>query len=264
LAVARPETGLHDPSREGKRMNLTVVTPFGDIGRSVFSLIFDSGPFAKFILLALFVLSVISWAIIYDRSRLYVRLLRGGRVLQAALASKGLSIPRETVRRSMPSIEGALLMETHKYINQNSTRADGMSNARAEHLKGLLDGRATTEISEMEKNLIFLATAASVSPFLGLLGTVWGIMSSFLSMGVQGTASIEVVGPGIAEALVTTIAGLATAITALVGYNLLVRHVRRQETRTELFISRILVLTGAKVAPPNITKSEALYEKKSL
>ena len=83
-------------------------------------------------------------------------------------------------------------------------------------------------------------------------------------MGVEGTASIEVVGPGIAEALVTTIAGLGAAITALVGYNLLVRHVRRQETRTDLFISRVLALTGAVSTERPIVKSEALYEKKSL
>lgn len=246
-------------------MDMTMVTPFGDFGRSVFSLIFDSGPFAKFILLVLFVLSVISWAIIYDRSRLYLRLLRGGRTLQTALSSKGLSVSNDVIKRSLPSVEGALLMETQRYLKDNNRGRDGMSTASAEYLKGLLDGRATTEISEMEKNLIFLATTASVAPFLGLLGTVWGIMSSFLSMGVEGTASIEVVGPGIAEALVTTIAGLAAAITALVGYNLLVRHVRRQETRTELFISRILALTGASIASQPAVKSEAaLYEKKSL
>jgi biopolymer transport protein TolQ len=72
------------------------------------------------------------------------------------------------------------------------------------------------------------------------MGTVWGIMSSFLSMGAQGSASIEVVGPGIAEALVTTIAGLGSAIPALVGYNILVRNVHRKETVIDLFISRVI------------------------
>lgn len=243
-------------------METVMLTPFGDFGRSVFSLIFDSGPFAKFILLVLFVLSVISWAIIYDRTRLFLRLRRGGRTLQVGLGAKGLSLPAETVSRAMPSVEGALLIETRKYL-QYHNRKD-MSPANAERLKGLLDARAVMEIAEMEKNLIFLATTASVAPFLGLLGTVWGIMSSFISMGMEGTASIEVVGPGIAEALTTTIAGLAAAITALVGYNLLVRYVRRQETRTELFVSRILALTGANIPSERPTPSEALYEKKSL
>jgi biopolymer transport protein TolQ len=248
-------------------MELQFLTPFGDFGRSVFSLVFESGPFAKFILLILFVISVISWAVIIDRTRLYLRLRKGGQVLQMGLASKGLSVPMETVRRCIPSIEGALLLEAKRFLEGGSNSGPKRSTdaeASGVQLRGLLEGRAMTEISEMEKNLIFLATTASISPFLGLLGTVWGIMSSFLSMGVEGTASIEVVGPGIAEALVTTIAGLGAAITALVGYNLLVRHVRRQETRADLFISRILALTGATVAERPVVKSEALYEKKSL
>jgi biopolymer transport protein TolQ len=183
------------------------------------------------------------------------------------LASKGLAMPMETVKRCLPSIEGSLLLEAKRFLEKKSGSrgaSDDVDAESAAQLRGLLEGRATTEISEMEKNLIFLATTATVSPFLGLMGTVWGIMSSFLSMGVEGTASIEVVGPGIAEALVTTIAGLGAAITALVGYNLLVRHVRRQETRTDLFISRVLALTGAVSTERPMVKSEALYEKKSL
>ena len=110
-------------------------------------------------------------------------------------------------------------------------------------LREALERRALGEISEMERLLIFLSTTASTAPFLGLLGTVWGIMSSFLSMGAEGAASLDVVGPGIAEALVTTIAGLAAAIPALVGYNLLVRNVHRKETIVDLFISRIIEQT---------------------
>ena len=240
------------------------ITPFGDFGRSIFTLIFDSGPFAKFILLVLFVISVISWAIIIDRSRLYLKLRRGGQVLQTGIASKGLSLPMETVKRCMPSVEGALLLEAKRFLEKRESGREVEESEAATQLRGLLESRATTEISEMEKNLIFLATTASIAPFLGLLGTVWGIMSSFMSMGVEGTASIAVVGPGIAEALVTTIAGLGAAITALVGYNLFVRYVRRQETRTDLFISRILALTGAVDFERPVAKSEALYEKKSL
>ena len=249
-------------------MDPVFLTPFAVIGKSIFTLVSESGPFAKFILLIIFVISVISWAIIIDRSRLFLRLRRGGQVLQTGLASKGLALPMETVKRCLPSLEGALLLEAKRFLEDKNNMGPGggetLGADAAARLRGLLEGRATTEISEMEKNLIFLATTASISPFLGLLGTVWGIMSSFLSMGIEGTASIQVVGPGIAEALVTTIAGLGAAITALVAYNLLVRHVRRQETRADLFISRILALTGAVVADRPVVKSEALYEKKSL
>jgi len=241
-------------------MQVLTVTPFA---ASFVSLMFDSGPFAKFLLLVLFVLSVLTWAIIYDRARLYVALVKRGRRLQALLASDGLSTSMEAVRQSMPSIEGGLIIEARRYLEQCSKAGERPS---LKSLKYLLDGRAMSEISEMEKYLIFLSTTASVSPFLGLLGTVWGIMSSFLSMGVEGSASIEVVGPGIAEALVTTIAGLGAAITALVGYNLLVRHVRRTESRIELFVSRILALASDRLGEPAAAprRSEASYEEKSV
>jgi biopolymer transport protein TolQ len=247
-------------------MEIQVIPVFGAFGKSIFALVFDSGPFAKFILLILAVISIVSWAIIFDRSRLYTRLRKGGRTLTTALSTKGLAIPMETVKRSMPSVEGALLLETKKYVEEARRRNpdDGETVPSAEQLRQLLEGRATTEIAEMEKYLIFLATTSGVAPFLGLLGTVWGIMSSFLSMGAEGTASIEVVGPGIAEALITTIAGLAAAIPALVGYNLLVRHVHRQETLVELFVSRLLMLTGGRIRGPVTVKGETLYEKESI
>jgi biopolymer transport protein TolQ len=247
-------------------MTIPTATPFGDIGRSFFSLVIESGPFAKVIIVILVVISVVSWAIMIDRSRLYRRLRKGGRVLENAISSRGLDMPFEVVQRCMPSVEGALLMETKTFV-EGARRSRAMNKDEAiNQLRGLLERRAAAEISEMERNLVFLATTTTLSPFLGLLGTVWGIMDSFLSMGVEGTASIHVVGPGVAEALVTTIGGLGAAITALVGYNLLARHVRRQETRTDLFISRILGLAGAEVsvAERPMTQSEALYEKKSL
>lgn len=246
-------------------MELVNLLPPADIGRSVVSLVTDTGPFAKFILIVLFIISVISWAIIYDRTRLYRRLLRGSRKLQAEVAARGLSVSTATVQRCMPSIEGALLMEAKRFLDERTSRGGRVeAGLPASQLKDLLVGRATAEISEMEKYLIFLATTASISPFLGLLGTVWGIMSSFLSMGVEGSASIEVVGPGIAEALTTTIAGLGAAIAALVGYNLLIRHVRRQETRVELFVSRVLALVAAKAEKPTPVEREVPYEKKSV
>jgi biopolymer transport protein TolQ len=94
-------------------------------------------------------------------------------------------------------------------------------------------------VSDWESYLVFLATTATVSPFLGLLGTVWGIMSSFLSMGVRGSANLYVVGPGIAEALITTIFGLGAAIPAVVGYNYLLRVIRRKEDGLSIFSARL-------------------------
>jgi biopolymer transport protein TolQ len=107
-----------------------------------------------------------------------------------------------------------------------------------EHLDGFLDSAMDSIISEWESYLIFLSTTATVSPFLGLLGTVWGIMSSFLSMGARGSANLYVVGPGIADALITTVFGLGAAIPAVIGYNYIVRVIRRREEKVGLFAVR--------------------------
>jgi biopolymer transport protein TolQ len=241
---------------------------FGDLARSIPALVFESDWFAKFIVFTLFLMSVISWAVIYDRARLYLKLRRGGRRLQSMISSRGLGFSMETVKQSLPSIEGVLLLEAKRYLDvRKGAKASGRDAPGGEdandsvQLKDLLERRAVAEIEEMEKYLVFLATTVSVAPFLGLLGTVWGITDSFMSMGAQGTASIEVVGPGIAEALITTIAGLAAAIPAVAGYNLLLRHVRRQENGIELFISRILELSGGRTPEHTGAERETTYEK---
>lgn len=248
-------------------MNIHTVL-FGDLSRAIPSLVFQSDLFTKFVILVLFVLSVISWAVIYDRTRLFLRLRRGGRRLQSMIASRGLAVSTDSIKQCLPSIEGVLTLEAKRYLETGrSQSATGRGPAGGENpdtgvnLKDLLERTAVAEIEEMEKYLVFLATTVSVAPFIGLLGTVWGITDSFMSMGSHGTASIEVVGPGIAEALITTISGLATAIPALVGYNLLLRHVRRQENGTELFISRVLEMSRVRVADHAIRERETTYEK---
>ena len=226
-----------------------MILPIAAIGRSMPSLFTDTGMFAKVILLILFVISIITWAIIWDRTRLYLRLRAKGNALRQMMSTTDATALMGSVKQYMPSLEGAILQEAQHYVAGKSSRTDDgriIVNSAAEEeverakLRDMLERRALSGVSEMERHLVFLSTTSSVAPFLGLMGTVWGIMSSFLSMGAQGSASIEVVGPGIAEALVTTIAGLASAIPALVGYNILVRNVHRKETVIDLFISRVI------------------------
>lgn len=82
-----------------------------------------------------------------------------------------------------------------------------------------LEREAAQQVEQLEKGLPFLATTGSVTPFFGLLGTVWGIMDAFINIGLRGSGNINVVAPGVAEALVTTVAGLAVAIPAVIAYN---------------------------------------------
>ncbi|MDH4035934.1 MAG: MotA/TolQ/ExbB proton channel family protein [Candidatus Krumholzibacteria bacterium] len=216
------------------------------IGRSLPQILADSGRFGLFILCITFVLSVMTWAVVWDRARLYARLRAKGDALRKAMVTRGIGPCVAEAEHFLPSVEAALLLETRRFVAGRAvdgvlvTDDPALADSERSRLKGLLEARAMNEIGEMERHLILLSTTASMAPFLGLLGTVWGIMHSFLSMGVEGAASIEVIGPGIAEALITTIAGLAAAIPALVAYNVFVRAVQRKETQLDLYISRVL------------------------
>jgi biopolymer transport protein TolQ len=103
-----------------------------------------------------------------------------------------------------------------------------------------MERTSSDELAKLERHVGFLATAGSVSPFIGLLGTVWGVMSSFLNIGAQGSASLVVVAPGIAEALIATAAGLAAAIPAVVGYNHLLGRLRIFGNTSSAFVTEYL------------------------
>jgi len=96
------------------------------------------------------------------------------------------------------------------------------------------------EMTTLENQLPILATTGSVGPFIGLFGTVWGIMNSFLSIGAEHGATLDVVAPGIAEALIATALGLAAAIPAVMAYNYFVRRIRVLESETEAFAADYL------------------------
>ena len=96
------------------------------------------------------------------------------------------------------------------------------------------------EMVEIEHMVLFLATTANAGPLLGLLGTVWGVLGAFHSMGLAGSASLAVVAPGISEALITTVAGLAAAIPAVVGYNVSLAAINRQTIEMEDFANQLV------------------------
>ena len=173
--------------------------------------------FGKFILVVLLGASVMSWAVFFDKARTLAR-LRNGHVafweqLDAWLDGRSGRDDLVAWCRQRPDLPLCnLILETGDLGDAPSVRR------AAERVTYL-------EIENLERYLILLSTAVTISPFLGLLGTVWGIMSSFWDMASMQSANLTVVAPGIAEALVTTIAGLATAIPAVIFYNMLVRKI---------------------------------------
>ncbi len=207
-----------------------VMTPaeMGDL--NFFDLLSQSSFFAILILLILVVMSLISWAIVIAKFRQYrsvsqsnrefIRLFRKRRRLMDAQAK---CAPRRDSPLFTVLEDGLsdLLHVVEKKKGQGNLQA-GLIKLDSHDLDAIsktLERSSTEQHAFLEKNVVFLATTANVAPFLGLLGTCWGIMSAFMSIGARGTASLAVVAPGIAEALIATIVGLGAAIPAVVAYN---------------------------------------------
>ena len=132
----------------------------------------------------------------------------------------------------------ALFKAAFHEVSQNSIEGAGGRTLDAdsiEDVERMIARTAAARTREMERSLTFLATVASTSPFVGLFGTVWGIMDAFARIGISGAASIESYAPGIAEALVATAAGLAAAVPAAIAYNSFLRQVRIMTIEMEEF-----------------------------
>lgn len=210
----------------------------GEMERSVPTLIMQAGPVAKCVLLVLLVFSVVSWAVILQKSFRFRNLVLASRRFWRDYSGNGLA---DAVRKcSAPAymatpLRSLLLagLREGKGIGADELAAGSGENmgrvdpGKKDRIERAMERTALAELAALERHLPFLATTANVSPFFGLFGTVWGVMSSFLAMGVKGSASLSVVGPGIAEALITTVAGLAAAIPAVIAYNYFLGRLRR-------------------------------------
>lgn len=202
---------------------------------TIFRLVAEAGLFAKFILVLLLVLSIVSWAVFLDKLRMFRRIEAQARAVRQETRS----------HRSLQDLFGMLDQGESGPFHSIVRECRRVLQSRAEDRAALdqllgdvqrASQKATLDsIALLEKNLVVLSTTTTVSPFLGLLGTCWGIMVAFINIGAQGSANLSVVAPGIAEALVVTIAGLGTAIPALVFYNMLTNRVRSLESALDSF-----------------------------
>lgn len=198
-------------------MAMGLVVLQAGVGASVPALIANASLVSKLILLLLVAMSVYSWAVLWNRLRLYSTVEKSDRSFLDAFRRLPASADFRLVAEQHP----ASLLARVALAGQRSLEAHshGSGGARDEIVMRAMDRASADEIARLEKHVGFLATTGSVAPFIGLLGTVWGVMSSFLNIGAQGSATLAVVAPGIAEALIATVAGLAAAIPAVVGYN---------------------------------------------
>lgn len=180
---------------------------------TVFELIKHTGIVAKIVLIILLFFSIFSWAVIFYKLRVFKKMKKEDEnffeiFMQTNSYKELFSHAKRFDNSSMASLFKNVYSELR---NKNSI-----------NLEAVTRKYLSEEIHKIESYLGFLATTGSTTPFIGLFGTVWGIMDAFRAIGIKGTASLATVAPGIAEALVTTAAGLFTAIPAVIAYNYLV------------------------------------------
>ena len=200
---------------------------------SILQLILNAGLVVKGVLLILLFFSIVSWAIIFFKQRYFSRANKESE--QFLRAYRTNSDPRSLfkVTKNMTLSPLANVFKSVYTDDSNRDRGD---------VKRLLRRYETLESVKLEKYLNFLATTGSTSPFIGLFGTVWGIMNSFHGIGAAGSASLAVVAPGIAEALIATAIGLAAAIPAVIAYNYYLSMSRKMIIEMEDFSEDLLEL----------------------
>jgi biopolymer transport protein TolQ len=182
----------------------------------------DADIVVKLILLLLLFFSVFSWAIIiFKRRTVQSAFKQSDKFLDTFRKSKSLTEVNEAARKYKSSPLAVIFQAGYKELAyQSKSSADnGWSGEKTDRLNRALLKASNAQVSRLEKMMFFLATTGSVSPFIGLFGTVWGIMISFERIGALRSASLQVVAPGIAEALVATAVGLFAAVPAVIAYN---------------------------------------------
>jgi biopolymer transport protein TolQ len=210
------------------------------IGGDLLDLFTSTGAVAKFVLLTLLVFSLISWAIILTKWSLLRRArVQSGRFLRAFRKAQRLQDIGAVAEQFRPSpLVGVFEGGFQEYKRQLATPAATLRSLTAVQ-RGMQIG-ASEEITRLERNVPWLAITAAVTPFIGLFGTVWGIIDAFHGLGTAGAATLRAVAPGISEALITTAAGLAAAIPAVIAYNLIGNSIRELAARSDDFSLEVL------------------------
>jgi len=190
----------------------------------------------KIVMLCLLGASVWCWAIIIDKVLLLRRVQRQMDLFEETFWSgNSLEDLYQLLSQQQPSGMGALFVAAMREWKRSFSSAASAFMGLQARIEKVLDVTIAREVERLESQLLVLASVASAGPFVGLFGTVWGIMSSFRSIAASKNTSLAVVAPGIAEALFATAIGLFAAIPALVFYNILQGKVARSQARMESF-----------------------------
>ncbi len=225
-----------------------------EVELGVFSMIARSGLVVQLVLITLLLMSVMTWAIIFYKWRMFRQAERENhRFHNLFLHQQRLSLIHEGAENMIFSPVASIFRAGYiELVRVSRSRQQHPGNfseepaglikevAGTENVSRALSKAAETELTRLEKALPFLATTGSTAPFIGLFGTVWGIMNAFRGIGLSGSASLISVAPGISEALVATAAGLAAAIPAVVGYNYFIQKMRILDNDMNTFTAEFL------------------------
>jgi len=211
------------------------------IGGEIVDLVLQTGAVAKTVLLVLLGFSVISWAVILSKWRTIASArTQSGRFVRAFRKAQRMQDVVSVAEQFRPSpLVGVFVGAVAEFKQQMGTTG-GVHNPVA--IQRAMQISSSEEITRLERNLPWLAITGAVTPFIGLFGTVWGIIDAFHGLGTAGAATLRAVAPGISEALITTAAGLAAAIPAVIAYNLILGSIRELASRNDDFTLEMLNL----------------------
>ena len=227
----------------------------GQFHGSLLSMILDAGAMVQFVLLLLLFFSIVSWAIILMKFKVLKKVkkendafleayMKGNKLSEIFPESKKFqySTIAEVFRSGYTELIKVTKVTRESLTGKAADSGDGISVEMnsIDNIERALNRARDSESTKLESTLGFLATTGSASPFIGLFGTVWGIMDTFQGIGARGSATLAVVAPGISEALIATAAGLAAAIPAVIFYNYYINRVKTMTQEMDNFSSELL------------------------
>ena len=210
---------------------------------SIFSLFLRADPIVKFVMIGLFLSSVWSWAIIINKIKMIRKINNVTKKFEDIFWSTS-SLEDLYTKTESKNDNPMIAIFNKSMIEWLKIRNSKIKDKTENRLNSVMVSSINNEMTKLEKNMIFLASLGSAAPFVGLFGTVWGIMNSFQAIGITKNTSLAVVAPGIAEALFATALGLIAAIPAVIAYNkissVLDNYSIRLETFAQEFINRVI------------------------
>ncbi len=213
---------------------------FASSNFSFFSLFWKADFVVKFVIIILIASSIYSWAIIIEKYKLFKKINSSSSFFEDQFWS---SKSADSLYKKLEGYNEDPMTNVFKagmsFMIKNKSKSASLQERAFQALNTAID----KEMEIVEKKLIFLATVGSTTPFIGLFGTVWGIMNSFQSIAISKNTSLAVVAPGIAEALFATALGLLAAIPAVIAYNKFSSDSRKYSTRLENFSQSFISIT---------------------